>query len=72
MAKYGINNSGKVSYKPMKDYEKRQKNKKGQYKGSIHDKGAQRKKEWTWATFFFWCIVVAAVVAYFYEKGQGQ
>jgi len=33
----------------MKDYEKRQKNSKGQYKGSIHDNQKKWKKQTDWA-----------------------
>lgn len=69
---YNLNNNGKVSYKPMKDHEKRQYDKKGKYKGSIHDRGKQTRKEWTWATFFFWCVVIGFIGMYFYGKSQGN
>lgn len=51
----------------MKDYEKRQKDKKGQYKGSIHTNSKKWKKQ-TWtaafvdvALFIIFLVVVAKV-----------
>lgn len=51
----------------MKDYEKRQKNKKGQYKGSIHDKSKENKKHVSLAS-----IALTLIFLYFLAMALGN
>lgn len=48
----------------MKDYEKRQKDAKGRYKGSIHDNSKKNQKHVSWAT-----IILVGIFLYFIFVG---